>query len=60
MVVRAAASGEREQQLTKQRSTHVPVPVMGYGATTVLAYAAAVSASVLMPHARRTRVRQGP
>lgn len=28
---------------------HVPVPVMGSGATTVLAYAAAVAAGILMP-----------
>lgn len=47
-------------QLLAPIALHVPVPVMGYGATTVLAYAAAVSASVLMPHASRTRLQQRP
>ncbi|HEX8104465.1 MAG TPA: hypothetical protein VF533_17750 [Solirubrobacteraceae bacterium] len=41
-------------QLLAPIALHVPVPVMGYGAATVLAYAAAVSASLLMPHPRRS------
>jgi hypothetical protein len=47
-------------QLLAPIALHAPVPVMGYGATTVFAYAAAFSASVLMPHARKTRIRQRP
>ncbi len=40
-------------QLLAPIALHVPVPVMGYGAATVLAYAAAVTASVLMPRGSR-------
>lgn len=42
-------------QLLAPIALHVPVPVMGYGAATVLAYAAALSAGVLMTHPRRPR-----
>jgi cell division protein FtsW (lipid II flippase) len=45
-------------QLLAPIALHVPVPVMGYGATTVLAYAAAISASLLMPQPFGTRRRQ--
>lgn len=42
-------------QLLAPIALHVPVPVMGYGATTVLAYAAAISASLLMPRPSHTQ-----
>jgi len=45
-------------QLLAPIALHVPVPVLGYGATTVLAYAAAFIAGLAMPRGRATRPRR--